>query len=292
MIVKNEATNIKEAIQNFFNVADEVIVVDTGSSDNTRDLCVEAGARVFDFKWKNNFSEARNESLKYAIYPWVTWLDADDRLPSKSIQEINFLKENSRIDCFYGFTLRNINQVNTDFVGGETIVQSRMFPNQSWLKFKNRLHESATRSAIEAGCEMKLRDDIVIDHIGYQDEKIVQAKLIRNISIMLIDMGFNENTKFSTFKIFNFNCFYAPNILSVWKNNKMIGICDPFLCGIADDLQVQNKQLYESAFGIINQYNLMKEKVDKINNENIVTLEEELLRMQNNFDLVNAKVIR
>jgi tetratricopeptide (TPR) repeat protein len=80
IIVKNEAENLPRCLSSVRNVVDEMIVLDTGSSDRTIEIAESFGARVYAFEWCNDFSAARNESLKYAQGDWVLVLDADEVL--------------------------------------------------------------------------------------------------------------------------------------------------------------------------------------------------------------------
>ena len=84
MIVKDEAEFIEGAVKSVEDIADEIIVVDTGSTDSTVSLARAAGARVEFFKWTGDFSEARNVSVEYATSDWILILDADERLTSAS----------------------------------------------------------------------------------------------------------------------------------------------------------------------------------------------------------------
>ena len=80
MIVKNEEYYLPRCLSSVNNIVDEVIIVDTGSTDKTVEIAKSFGAKVYFFPWNNNFSEARNESLKYASKEWILILDADDEL--------------------------------------------------------------------------------------------------------------------------------------------------------------------------------------------------------------------
>lgn len=80
IIVKNEAENLPRCLSSVRNVVDEMIVLDTGSSDRTIEIAESFGAQVHTFEWCNDFSAARNESLKYAQGNWVLVLDADEVL--------------------------------------------------------------------------------------------------------------------------------------------------------------------------------------------------------------------
>ena len=91
MIVKNEAANLHAAIEPVKDLADEVIVVDTGSSDDTRAIAERLGARVFDFPWCDDFAAARNEAIGHASSEWVLILDADDRLAPSEHEKLRAL---------------------------------------------------------------------------------------------------------------------------------------------------------------------------------------------------------
>jgi glycosyltransferase involved in cell wall biosynthesis len=78
MIVKDEEEYLKATLPDKIAGADEVIIVDTGSSDKSVEIAEYLGAKVYHFLWINDFSAARNESLKYAEGEWIFWLDADE----------------------------------------------------------------------------------------------------------------------------------------------------------------------------------------------------------------------
>jgi hypothetical protein len=78
MIVKNEQENLPNCLASVAGVFDEIIVVDTGSTDRTKEIAREFGAKVFDFVWIDNFAAARNEALSRATGDYAFWLDADD----------------------------------------------------------------------------------------------------------------------------------------------------------------------------------------------------------------------
>src|SRR5262249_10900004 len=80
MIVTNDAKNLPESLACVRHLVDEMVVVDTGSTDRTKEIAREMGAKLFEFPWIDHFAAARNESLRYASGEWIFWLDADDRL--------------------------------------------------------------------------------------------------------------------------------------------------------------------------------------------------------------------
>ena len=91
MIVKNEEANLAACLRPVAGLFDEVIVVDTGSADETKECARRHGAKVFDFEWVDSFAAARNESLRHATGEWIFWLDGDDRLDDANLQKLQQL---------------------------------------------------------------------------------------------------------------------------------------------------------------------------------------------------------
>ena len=87
MIVKNEEDNITQCLSSVRDVADEIVVVDTGSCDNTLAIAQSFGAKVFSCPWEDNFSIPRNVSLEHAQGEWILMIDADEQLAEESKTE-------------------------------------------------------------------------------------------------------------------------------------------------------------------------------------------------------------
>ena len=77
-IVKNEAATLAQCLASIRDIVDDIVVVDTGSSDHSKDIALQHGARVFDLPWPDSFAAARNESIRHATGQWLLWLDADE----------------------------------------------------------------------------------------------------------------------------------------------------------------------------------------------------------------------
>jgi glycosyltransferase involved in cell wall biosynthesis len=84
MIVRNNESTIAAAVTSILPWVGEVIVVDTGSTDRTAEICRQLGCKVFHFPWPDSFSAARNESLKYATGEWIFWMDSDDVIDAEN----------------------------------------------------------------------------------------------------------------------------------------------------------------------------------------------------------------
>src|SRR5436305_12332456 len=80
LIVRNEQDNLPRCLNSLRGVVDDLIVVDTGSTDGTVEIAEQFGARVFHFPWCDDFAAARNESLSHVESDWIMWIDADDEL--------------------------------------------------------------------------------------------------------------------------------------------------------------------------------------------------------------------
>ncbi len=181
MIVKNEADLLSRCLDSIKNVADELIIVDTGSTDATISIAQSFGAKVICTEWRNDFAWARNISIKDATSSWILWLDADDVVPPESIPMLASLKK-EKPDHVIGLTVRNQRPGNT----GTEFVQARMFPNRSDLYFERRIHEQVMPSALRIGMKMENRN-AVIEHHGYADPATLKKKALRNIQLLLED---------------------------------------------------------------------------------------------------------
>ena len=188
MIVKDEEKNLPRALSSIKGLADEIIVVDTGSKDKTVDIAKSFGAKVYYFDWCDDFSAARNESLRYATKDYILWLDGDDELKREEHGKIKKDLIKKRGHAFY---LKIKNYTN----GGETeCIQMRIFPRRNDLRFEGSVHEQIYPSIKKAGVPMALCDATIIHH-GYEESEDNEGKLLRNLRILEKDLNKDpENT--------------------------------------------------------------------------------------------------
>lgn len=100
MIVKNEESVIARCLECVKQFADEIVIVDTGSSDKTKEIASIYINKVYDFAWCDDFSAARNYAFSKATLDYVMWLDADDVIEYSEIEKINQLKLNMVADTY------------------------------------------------------------------------------------------------------------------------------------------------------------------------------------------------
>ena len=91
MIVKNEEDHLPKCLESVRRLFDEIVIVDTGSTDRTKEIAREFGAKVFDFVWIDDFAAARNEALSHATCDYAFWLDADDVLEPAEREKLRAL---------------------------------------------------------------------------------------------------------------------------------------------------------------------------------------------------------
>ncbi len=180
MIARNEEKYLEQCLNSVKDVADEIIIVDTGSTDRTKEIARKFGAKIFDFKWADDFSAARNESLKHSSKDWVLVLDADEVIEKEDLEKIKIeinkcegniagfsFEQRSYIGNFFEGAVKN----NSDF---EPVKKYpffishflvRLFRNRLGLHFRHRVHELVEDSINEKGLKYK-KMDVALHHFG------------------------------------------------------------------------------------------------------------------------------
>jgi len=127
MIVKNEARLISQCLERARGVVSQIVVVDTGSTDDTVQLAEEAGAEVYHHPWEGHFSVARNQSLRYATQPWVLILDGDELLAPDAADALRALNLEAEGPEAYEFTVVNFTTDRADEREASLQRQVRLF---------------------------------------------------------------------------------------------------------------------------------------------------------------------
>jgi GT2 family glycosyltransferase/glycosyltransferase involved in cell wall biosynthesis/Tfp pilus assembly protein PilF len=179
MIVKNEQLCLANCLESIKGLANEIIIVDTGSTDDTIRIAKSFGAKIFHFEWIDDFSAARNFALEKVTQSWTFILDADEVISPVDISKIrNLLKQNKA----YSFVSRNyVNSTNIedvvcckgeykneekDFVGWCRSGKVRLFPTTKGAKFNGQIHELVEDSLEELNIKIEMCD-IPVHHYGY-----------------------------------------------------------------------------------------------------------------------------
>ena len=91
LMVRNEEAALPGCLQSAAGLVNEIIVVDTGSTDRTKEVAAGFGAKVFDFPWCDDFAAARNECIRHATGEWIFWMDADERIDEVNREKLKQL---------------------------------------------------------------------------------------------------------------------------------------------------------------------------------------------------------
>ncbi len=187
MIVKNEEKYLFDCLKSVENIVDEIIVVDTGSSDKTKQIAKSFNAKIYDFVWIKDFSAARNFSLSKATSDWIFYLDADERLSPKSAQillDFSKSKENIGVLC-------NVISKSDFTKTPSTMKYIRFFRNNPKISFHGRVHEQIENSLSAQNYQI-IDSEIVIEHVGYNiTQNGLKEKAARNLK--LLEKDFAEN---------------------------------------------------------------------------------------------------
>ncbi len=204
MIVKDESSNLMACLASVRGIVDEIIVVDTGSTDHTKSIAAKYGAHIFDLVWPESFAVARNETLSHATGDWILWLDADEYLDQSNRDSLHKLLSNLSDDhdayamkCLWLPGQAGRPTVIVDYV--------RLFRNHPSIRWEYRVHEQILPAIRRAGHEVKFTD-ITIAHTGYQDPVLRYKKLERNLKLLHLDQADRPNDPFT---LFSLGCSYA-----------------------------------------------------------------------------------
>lgn len=185
MIVANEEKNLHDCLAPIHHLFDEIVVVDTGSTDSTRSIAESFGARIVDFPWTDSFADARNASMQAATGDYLFWFDADDRLNPTNVTRLKQL-------------IASLDGSNTAYVmstlcetppgeDGPTVVNHpRLFKAHPDLNWTYRVHEQIMPCIEQLNYTVSF-SDVAITHLGYQSQDVVHRKANRNLRLSRLD---------------------------------------------------------------------------------------------------------
>ena len=221
MIVKNEEQFLGVCLQSVQGVVDEIIIVDTGSTDGTKTIAGKFTDKIYDFTWCEDFAAARNEALHYAAGDWILCLDADEVLDQKD-QALVLDAVNNRDISAYRFMTRNYSNESSisgwiPVLSGDAFAQSfsgwypslkvRLFQRDEKIKFAGKVHELVDDAVEHAGGKIASlpvsvhhygalkgnKQDKLIHHLQLQQQKIrddsQNAKAYFELGVQQLHLG-------------------------------------------------------------------------------------------------------
>lgn len=210
LIVKNEEKNIGRCLKCVKSFADEIVVIDTGSTDKTLSIAKDLGAKTYKIWWQNDFSKARNFSFSKAKSDYILWLDADDIITKENQEKIISLKNNldKNVDMvMFKYVNSPPEEKETSYFLRERIIKN--FKNFRWQGF---VHEV-----------IPLAGNIKIENISIHHAKEKQEKYsTRNLDIY--ENAITKNKKFSNRDFY----YYGRELFYHKKFTKAISILKKF----------------------------------------------------------------
>lgn len=189
MIVYNEEKCIRNSLKSFVEVSDEIIVVDTGSTDSTLTIAKDYNCKIIHHDWDDDFAKARNKGLAEASGQWILVLDADEILDSGSIPHLVSLINNSNSDAFSLIFYNYFGSFNKDYYFIDN--SYRLFRNTGKIKFSGRIHEEIT-STLDTDVLIRETSSIKVHHYGYLDE-VIKSKKKTNRNLKILNKSLEEN---------------------------------------------------------------------------------------------------
>ena len=183
MIVRNEEEYLDACLKSVDGVANEMIIVDTGSTDSTVEIARRHGARVVFHSWENDFSAARNLSLESAAGNWILVLDADEELSRLSREKMRDFIKTSQADGVEMVVRSEMPE--TDVLKYEDMMIVRLFRNRKNYRYTMPVHEQIRGSIEQNGGKIE-RSDLMIVHHGYSRKTVQGAedRGERNLAIL------------------------------------------------------------------------------------------------------------
>lgn len=186
MIVKNEERNLFKCLESVKDFVDDIIVIDTGSTDQTKDIAQSFGARVFDFEWNNDFAAARNFSIQKSKSDWNLVLDADEYVEQWDNNVIQEFMRGPR--CIGKIKIVSSFIQNKERKYSQEEV-SRLIPNGCF--YSGPIHEQIISDL------RRISVPIVISHTGYENTN----KSERNFQILFKEFQVNPNNPYLLYQI-------------------------------------------------------------------------------------------
>ncbi|MHC1760371.1 MAG: glycosyltransferase [Negativicutes bacterium] len=192
IIAKNEQENIYRCLFSVKDYVDEIVVVDTGSSDNTVEIAQNLGARILDYPWTNDFAAARNFALDHAMGDWIIFLDADEYFePGKTAHLPDLIKKihgNRKIDAVC-ILMKHMEKPDGPVIAHTQSV--RLFRHSSAIRYKGRVHEAIFKHSRSPRVIYAPASLLALHHTGYSSASL-PLKAKRNLPLLEQDVAENN----------------------------------------------------------------------------------------------------
>ncbi len=192
-MVKNGEKDLRRSLESLNKYVDEIIVVDTGSTDGTVAVAQEFGARIFHEPWQDDFSTPRNVAIREAKGDWIVFLDADEYFPDDTAKNLRKVID---MACKNDMTVIYVKMFNVDADHDNKIIETtylpRIFENAPTVHYAGKIHEEVERDDKPLERVMAPADLLTLWHTGYS-ATIVISKLKRNLKLLLEELETSDD---------------------------------------------------------------------------------------------------
>jgi tetratricopeptide (TPR) repeat protein len=241
LIVKNESKNLARCLKSLKDIVDEIVVIDTGSTDDTVAIAESFGAVVGFYEWSQDFAAARNRSLELATGDWALWIDADEELTPESVAAI---QRGVVRPQFGGFAIEIVNYTEDGSEASQYVHQPiRLFRRVPGVSFSGRIHEQIAPSLEKLELPWAYLPGARILHYGYRPTEMAErGKVERTVEMITRELQDKPEDAFQWFNLANAHT--ASNDFS--KAEKAAAECAKYVAA-GDSLGALNYQLWSNA---------------------------------------------
>jgi len=183
MIVRDEAAVLAETIASVKDIADDIFVLDTGSTDDTVRIAEQAGARVASLPWTDDFSKARNCAMDQIESDWILWLDAGETLSAASKPPLRTFVDNEA-DSSRAYMLMVVVPASDPSSSDEQASRTRLLPNLPELRYDGRVREGLEKSIVRLGLSVDMAPGCIHRHRRENMAARKARKAQRNLRII------------------------------------------------------------------------------------------------------------
>jgi tetratricopeptide (TPR) repeat protein len=235
MIVKNEAGFLAGCLQSVAGLVDEIIIVDTGSTDGTLAIARQFQASIYHFAWQDDFAGARNFGLQHATGDWILHLDADERLRADGLPELQDWLMRADVMLVNLF----VDSRKDDLGNGHISRAHRLFRNLPGVCYSGRIHEQISPFFFERDATEGW-SDIFIIHLGYDATRVdMQKKWLRNNRLLHLHIGEHPGDAYGYYSLAQNQILaqdYRGALHHVQKAMQLGGLPDDIICGCYNNL--------------------------------------------------------
>ena len=229
MIVKNEERCLERCLQSVKDLVDDIIIVDTGSEDATKQIAVSFKAKVYDYKWKNDFSDARNFALSKSDSDWNLILDADEYLVQGRRSDISRLLD--RVDSLGAIQIKNAYMDNGELSYGIDYT-TRIIPKGVF--YCGKIHEQVDSRF------SRIPLPLIFEHDGY----LMPNKPERNLPLLLEELKNNPKDSYFLYQT-------ASTLVNMNRHKEAVKYFEDFYSNVSSNDNFYRKGVIKYIYALI-----------------------------------------